>query len=63
MLGQLLVIIFMLVVSLITNQLTPRIRVFRERLIVTQIVETFFAFYGTQRFITVLTTARPWTLS
>jgi hypothetical protein len=34
-----------------------------DKLIVTQIVKKFPAFYGTRRFITVITTARHWSLS
>jgi hypothetical protein len=37
--------------------LPPRSRVFLEKLIVTQLVKAFPAFYGTQRFITVFTRA------
>jgi hypothetical protein len=38
-------------------------RVFLEKLIVTQLVKNFSAFYGTQRFKAVFTTARRWSLS
>jgi hypothetical protein len=34
-----------------------------DKLIVTQLVKKFSAFYGTQKFITVFTTARHWSLS
>jgi hypothetical protein len=34
-----------------------------EKLIVTQLVKKFPAFYGTQKFITVFTTAHHWSLS
>jgi hypothetical protein len=37
--------------------------VFLEKLIVTQLVMNFTYFYGTPSFITMLTTARQWTLS
>jgi hypothetical protein len=45
------------------NQLTPWSKVLFEKLTVTQLVKKFPAFYGTQGFITVFTTARHWSLS
>jgi hypothetical protein len=39
------------------NEVTPRIRILLEKLIVTQLVKKFPAVYGTRRFITVFTTA------
>jgi len=42
---------------------TPRISVFLENLIVAQLVKKFVAFYETQRFITMSTAPRYWTLS
>jgi hypothetical protein len=45
------------------NWLTPWSRVCLEKLVVTQLVKKFPAFYGTRRFITVFTRARHWSLS
>ena len=42
----------------ITYLLTPRCRVFFEKLIDLQLVKKFPAFYGTRRFITVFTSSR-----
>jgi len=42
----------------LTNQLTPWSKVLLERLLVTQLVKKFPAFYGTRTLITVFTTAR-----
>jgi hypothetical protein len=39
------------------KELTPRSRVLLEKLMVTQLVKKFPAFYGTRVFITVLITA------
>jgi hypothetical protein len=47
---------------LLRNQLTPRSRVLLEKLLVTQLVKKSFAFYGTRRFITMLTRTRHWSL-
>ena len=43
--------------------LTPWTRVLAEKLTVSQLVKKFPAFYGTQMFITVLTSARHLSLS
>jgi hypothetical protein len=43
--------------------LNPWSRVLLEKLRFTKLVKKFSAFYGTQRFITVFTTARHWSLS
>jgi hypothetical protein len=40
----------------------PWNRVLLEKLIPSQLVRKFLAFYGTERFITVFTTAHHWTL-
>jgi hypothetical protein len=40
-----------------TNQVTPWNRVLFENPIVIQLLKKFFAFYGTQKFITIFTTA------
>jgi len=42
---------------------TPWSMVSLEKPIVTQLVKKFLTFYGTQKFITVLTTAHHWSLS
>jgi hypothetical protein len=42
---------------------TPLSRVRLEKLIVSQVVNTFPAFYGTRRFFTVFTRARHWSVS
>jgi len=47
----------------ITNYLIPRNRLLLQKLTVTQLVKKFPEFYGTRRFITVLTTAHHWSLS
>jgi hypothetical protein len=44
------------------TQLTPWNRVLLEKLIVTQLVKKFPAFYGTRRFITVFKRAHHWSL-
>jgi hypothetical protein len=49
-------------ISFPTNWLTPRSRVL-DKTTVAQQVKKLSAFYGTRRFITVLTTARQWSLS
>jgi hypothetical protein len=46
-----------------SNQPTPWIRVFLEKLIFTQLAKKFPAIYGTRKFVTVLTRARNWSLS
>jgi len=45
------------------NKLTPRSRVFLEKLTVPQLVNKFPSFYGTRKFITVFTTVRHLSLS
>jgi hypothetical protein len=45
------------------NQLTPWSKVLLQKLIITKLVKKLPAFYGTRRFITVLTTARHLYLS
>jgi len=45
-----------------TNQPAPWSRVFLEKLIVTQLVEKFPAFYGAPRFITKFIGAHHWSL-
>jgi len=42
---------------------TPRSRILLEKLTVNQPAKKFITFYGTQRFITVFTRARHWSLS
>jgi len=44
------------------NRLTPWTTVLLDKLIATQPVKKFPAFYGTRRFITVFTPARHWSL-
>jgi hypothetical protein len=46
-----------------TNQLTKWSRVLLGKLIVTELDKKFPTFYGTQRFITMSTTACHWSLS
>jgi len=46
-----------------TNKLIPWIRVLPEKLTGPQLVKKFHAFYGTQRFITVFTSAFHLSLS
>jgi hypothetical protein len=50
-------------VTLSNVQLTPWGRVLLEKLIVTQLVKKFPAFYGSQMFIAVFTRAHHWYLS
>jgi hypothetical protein len=45
------------------NKFTVWNKILLDKLTVTQLVKKFLAFYGTRRFITVLTTARQWSLS
>jgi hypothetical protein len=47
----------------LTDWLTPCSRILPQKLIVTQVVEKFPGFYGTQRFIIVFTRARHWSLT
>jgi len=47
----------------ILGQIMPCCRIFLEKLIVTQLVNKFPAFYGTLRFITMFTRDRQWSLS
>jgi hypothetical protein len=47
----------------LNNLLTPCGRVLLEKLVVTQPVKKFPAFYGTERFITVIIRATHWSLS
>jgi hypothetical protein len=49
--------------NFITYLLTPWSRVLLEKLTGLQLVKNFFAFYGTRRFITTLTSARHLSLS
>lgn len=44
------------------TQLTPQRRVLLEKLIVSQMIKKFLAFYGTQTFIALCTNARNWNL-
>jgi hypothetical protein len=46
-----------------TDQLIPWGIVLLEKLVVTQLVRKFPAFYGTRRFTIVFTTARHWSIS
>jgi hypothetical protein len=50
------------VIVIVIIIITPWSRVLLEKLIVTQLVKKFPTFYGTQRFFTVLTGARNWSL-
>jgi hypothetical protein len=43
--------------------MTPRNRVLLEKLIVSQLVKKFLAFYGSRKFITVFARARHWAVS
>jgi len=47
----------------LTNYLTPWNRILLEKLLVTQLVKKFPAFYGIRKFITVFTRVRHWSLS
>jgi hypothetical protein len=49
-------------ITKLTNQPTTWSRVLPDKLSVTQLVKKFPAFYGTQRFIKVFTTALHWSL-
>jgi hypothetical protein len=48
---------------LLTYLLTSWCRILFEKLLVTQLVKKILLSYGTQRFITVFTKSRHWTLS
>jgi hypothetical protein len=48
-----------LIGTLLTYLLTPWSRVLLEKLLVLQLIKKFTAFYGTRKFITVLTSGPP----
>jgi hypothetical protein len=52
-------VIYLLITYLLTHSLTPWSRVLLEKLTGLQPVKKFPAFYGTRRFITAYTSARP----
>jgi len=50
-------------VSSLVTELTPRIRIFLQKLVVAEMAKKFSAFCGTRMFTTLFTTTRHWTLS
>jgi len=56
-------LVYITLLGFMIYYLTPWSEVLLEKLTVTELVKKFSTFYGTRRFITVLTRTRYWSLS